>query len=204
MSPDDQSSDSQIVRSGSDGRLRYTLDQRQALLEAFDRSGMSALSFTRLHGIQYQTFIAWVRKRREAVPKPHSSEPAFAEVLLEKPQPDTSAASPRIVLPCGTAIEISKLLPVQPCRSPPNSYQPCAARANTIRQPSRLPRPGHPPAGHAGQRGRQPHFIRSDLLSESFCGFRSAGIAFMPGGMTAGRLPGNQPWWIFIGDLRKY
>ncbi len=70
-SPDHQSPESQLIRTGSDGRLRYTQGQRQALLEAFDRSGMSALSFTRLHGIQYQTFIIWVRKRREAMSKPH-------------------------------------------------------------------------------------------------------------------------------------
>jgi len=81
MPTDDPSSDSPIIRTGSDGRLRYTPEQRQALLEAFDCSGMSALSFTRLHGIQYQTFIAWVRKRREVMPKPHPSEPAFAEAF---------------------------------------------------------------------------------------------------------------------------
>ncbi len=107
MPTDDPSSDSPIIRTGSDGRLRYTPEQRQALLEAFDCSGMSALSFTRLHGIQYQTFIAWVRKRREVMPKPHPSEPAFAEVLLEQSPASTSAASLRIILPCGTAIEIA-------------------------------------------------------------------------------------------------
>jgi hypothetical protein len=60
MPTDDPSSDSQLIRTGSDGRLRYTPHQRLALLEAFDRGGMSAMSFTRLHGIQYQTFIAWM------------------------------------------------------------------------------------------------------------------------------------------------
>ena len=84
MPTDHQTSDSPIIRTGSGGRLRYTPDQRQALLEAFDRGGMSAMSFTRQHGIQYQTFIAWIRKRREPMSKPCPLEPAFAEAFLKQ------------------------------------------------------------------------------------------------------------------------
>ncbi len=40
-----------IIRTGSDGRLRYTPEQRQDLLEAFDRSGLSAMAFSRQHGV---------------------------------------------------------------------------------------------------------------------------------------------------------
>jgi hypothetical protein len=39
----EQSPDSIIIRTGSDGRLRYSPGQRQDLLEAFDRSGLSAM-----------------------------------------------------------------------------------------------------------------------------------------------------------------
>lgn len=106
MPTDHPSAQSPIIRTGKGGRLRYAPDQRQALLEVFDRSGMNELSFTRQHGIQYQTFIACVRKRREAVSTRPLSEPAFAEVLLETPT-NASAAPLRIVLPCGTAIEIA-------------------------------------------------------------------------------------------------
>ena len=49
-----------IIRTGSDGRLRYSPDQRQALLDAFDRGGQSALAFSKHHGVCYQTFIAWL------------------------------------------------------------------------------------------------------------------------------------------------
>lgn len=63
MPTDHPSAQSPIIRTGKGGRLRYAPDQRQALFEVFDRSGMSELSFTRQHGIQYQTFIACVRKR---------------------------------------------------------------------------------------------------------------------------------------------
>ena len=100
---------SSIIRTGIDGRLRYSPEQRQDLLEAFDRSGLSAMSFSRQHGVSYQTFIAWVRKRRESGDFLPPNAPAFAEVMLQQPSHDPSAGL-RIVLPCGTAIEI-------PCRS---------------------------------------------------------------------------------------
>ena len=99
-------SDSTIIRAGSDGRLRYSPAQRQELLDAFAGSGMSAMSFSRQHGVHYQTFIAWLRKRREN----SSSEvpgPAFAEILLDGPACANPSAALRIVLPCGTVIELA-------------------------------------------------------------------------------------------------
>ena len=51
-------SDSSIIRAGSDGRLRFTPAQRQDLLDAFDRSGLTTMAFARGHGVCYQTFIA--------------------------------------------------------------------------------------------------------------------------------------------------
>ena len=100
---------SSIIRTGIDGRLRYSREQRQDLLEAFDRSGLSAMSFSRQHGVSYQTFIAWLRKRRESGDIPPPNAPAFAEVMLQQPAHDLSAGL-RILLPCGTVIEV-------PCRS---------------------------------------------------------------------------------------
>ena len=99
-------SDSTIIRAGSDGRLRYSPAQRQELLDAFAGSGMSAMSFSRQHGVHYQTFIAWLRKRREN----SSSDvpgPAFAEILLDGPVCANPSAALRIVLPCGAAIELT-------------------------------------------------------------------------------------------------
>jgi hypothetical protein len=103
----DLASESSIIRTGSDGRLRYSPTQRQDLLDAFDRSCLSAMSFSRQHGVHYQTFISWLRKRRQT---PMSTEgvagPAFAEVVLDGPAPATNAAL-RISLPCGAMMEVS-------------------------------------------------------------------------------------------------
>lgn len=97
---------STIIRTGSDGRLRYSHEQRHDLLEAFDRSGQSAMAFSRQHGVSYQTFIAWVRKRRECDTPLTSDAPAFAEVMVRQPA-QGSAAALRVVLPCGTVIEVA-------------------------------------------------------------------------------------------------
>ena len=101
-------SDSSIIRSGSDGRLRFTPAQRQELLDAFDRSGLSAMAFAHGHGVCYQTFIAWQRKRRSkaTLPVTHSG-PAFAEVLVADRQPACPSGALRVILPCGSIIEIA-------------------------------------------------------------------------------------------------
>ena len=93
-----------IIRTGSDGRLRFTPEQRAELLDAFARSGLSAMAFARGHGVNYQTFIAWLRKRREAELAPPAGA-AFAELLLDESGP--AAAGLRVTLPCGAAIELA-------------------------------------------------------------------------------------------------
>ena len=99
---------SSIIRSASDGRLRFTPAHRQELLDAFDRSGLSAMAFARSHGVCYQTFIAWQRKRRElaTLPVTHSG-PAFAEVFVAERQSACPSAALRVILPCGSIIEIA-------------------------------------------------------------------------------------------------
>jgi transposase-like protein len=109
LTPSAPSPDSPIIRTGSDGRLRYSPEQRQTLLDAYDRGGQSALAFSKHHGVCYQTFIAWLRKRRESgAPLPPGAS-AFAEVMLEQ-TPSSSSSSPsalRVLLPCGTVIEVA-------------------------------------------------------------------------------------------------
>ena len=46
-----QSAGVSIIRAGSDGRLRFTPEQRHELLAAFERGGQSAMAFARGHGV---------------------------------------------------------------------------------------------------------------------------------------------------------
>jgi len=47
------------------------------LLDSFDRSGLSAMSFSRQHDVHYQTFIAWLRKRRQTPMSPEVAGPVI-------------------------------------------------------------------------------------------------------------------------------
>jgi transposase-like protein len=98
--------DAPIIRTGSDGRLRYSPEQRQTLLNAFDRGGQSAMAFSKSHGVSYQTFIAWLRKRRDGGASLPPGVSPFAEVMLEASSPSSTSAL-RILLPCGTVIEVT-------------------------------------------------------------------------------------------------
>jgi hypothetical protein len=44
-----------LIRTGSDGRLRFSRQQRDALVDAFEASGVSAMAFAKEHGVDYQS-----------------------------------------------------------------------------------------------------------------------------------------------------
>ena len=60
-----------VVRSDRRGRLLVRAEQRHLILEAFDASALSAMAFSRQHGLCYSTFGSWVHKRRkDAIAQP--------------------------------------------------------------------------------------------------------------------------------------
>jgi hypothetical protein len=95
-----------LIRSDIRGRVLVPSRQREALLDAFEQSGISAMAFCRQHDLKYPTFATWVQKRRR---QPHPVSPTFAEVLVGPlPTPPPAAMEPlRITLPGGTRIEIA-------------------------------------------------------------------------------------------------
>jgi hypothetical protein len=55
-----------ILKRDALGRVTLPREQREALLDEFERSGLPAAQFARAAGIRYQTFACWVQKRRHA------------------------------------------------------------------------------------------------------------------------------------------
>jgi hypothetical protein len=53
-----------VIKTDVMGRLRTSTARRERLLEEFDRSGLSGPKFAALVGVKYQTFAAWLQKRR--------------------------------------------------------------------------------------------------------------------------------------------
>ena len=53
-----------ILKTDVLGRVSMPKDRREAILDAFEQSGMSALAFSKQIGVKYPTFANWVQKRR--------------------------------------------------------------------------------------------------------------------------------------------
>jgi hypothetical protein len=56
----------QILKSDARGRVRVPVGRQEALLDEFERSGLSGVKFAQLVGVKYPTFALWVQKRRRA------------------------------------------------------------------------------------------------------------------------------------------
>ena len=90
-----------ILKTDRRGRLRYSQEQKQALLDAFDASGLSGPRFAAHHGVHYQTLVSWLRKRRQAGGE-HPAFKSLVPAVIEREQSDTAPTAPiEIKLPCG-------------------------------------------------------------------------------------------------------
>jgi hypothetical protein len=105
-----------LIRSDSKGGVLVPAEQREALLDAYERSGQSGVAFCQQHGLKYPTFATWVQKRRRLSPPEEASSepirvPGFAEVMLEAPAPGPpfapASGNLAITLPDGTRIDIA-------------------------------------------------------------------------------------------------
>lgn len=59
--------ESNILKQDTRGRVRTPLARREALLDEFERSGVSAMQFAKMAGVKYPTFALWVAKRRRSM-----------------------------------------------------------------------------------------------------------------------------------------
>jgi hypothetical protein len=107
--------DESIVKADRRGRLRYTTEQKAALVEAYQASGLSGPRFAQLHGVNYQTLASWLQKRKKAsgsLPNPRSNFGLLSLVPAELHDgPGASSRPLAIVLPGGVRFEISDSSP---------------------------------------------------------------------------------------------
>jgi hypothetical protein len=67
---------SEILRQDRRGRVRVPVQRREALLDEFEKSGVSGAKFAQLAGIKYATFAGWMRKRHKQVGEVKQEPPA--------------------------------------------------------------------------------------------------------------------------------
>jgi hypothetical protein len=103
-----------ILKTDSKGRVQTPPERREKLLEEFERSGLSGAKFAVLAGIKYQTFAAWVTRRRKQRGLAHAptarADPVqwLEAVVGEAKAPASAVAVPlRVRLSMGAWIEIS-------------------------------------------------------------------------------------------------
>ncbi len=56
--------DGAVLKTDGLGRVKTPPERREQLLNEFERSGLSGMKFAAVAGIKYQTFAAWLSKRR--------------------------------------------------------------------------------------------------------------------------------------------
>ena len=87
-----------ILKTDVLGRVRMPADRREAILDAFEQSGISGQAFAAQIGVKYPTFATWIQKRRrkrgeypkKKLPQPPPSQITFVEAQIEQPCIDCS------------------------------------------------------------------------------------------------------------------
>ncbi|MDK2858765.1 MAG: transposase [Verrucomicrobiota bacterium] len=98
-----------VLKTDSRGRVQTPAEQREALMDAFEKSSMSGAAFTRLHGIRYSTFAHWrrVRKCRD-VPQPdYDRMPPFFEKVTF-PGSGSTEVGLHLALPGGASLTLDR------------------------------------------------------------------------------------------------
>ena len=99
-----------ILKSDRRGRIRFTPEQRTAMLEAYDASGLSGPKFAQLHGVNYQTFAGWFQRRKRGHAPVAAGTGLFT--LLEAAahaQNGSSCARLEVLLPGGARLLIDNM-----------------------------------------------------------------------------------------------
>lgn len=113
----------QVLKRDALGRVKSDEAQREAILDEFERSGLSGVKFSALVGIKYATFASWVQRRRRQRAghdrKGRGGKPVVGRALAVRrlgwveakverraPMPAAGAAL-RVALPGGAVLEIA-------------------------------------------------------------------------------------------------
>jgi hypothetical protein len=79
--------DQKVMTTDARGRVRVSVERREALLDEFERSGLSGVKFAKLVGVKYATFALWAQKRRRARGQQSANgaqSMSFAEAVVDR------------------------------------------------------------------------------------------------------------------------
>jgi transposase-like protein len=101
-----------MMKADRRGRLRYTPEQKQTMVDAYRASGLSAPRFAAHHGVNYQTLVTWIKKDKQssASATPDSSSSRFFSLIPALIEGNGNPAADRameILLPGGARLSIT-------------------------------------------------------------------------------------------------
>jgi hypothetical protein len=102
-----------LIKTDVRGRMQRTPEQREKILDEYERSGLSGPKFAALCGVKYQTFATWLarrKSRRQAPPKQQPPRKAAPQVRWLEASVQPAAASTTgllLQLPGGVRAQIS-------------------------------------------------------------------------------------------------
>jgi transposase-like protein len=98
-----------ILKSDRRGRLRYSKEQKSALVEAYQASGLSGPRFAALHGVNYQTLAGWLQKHKQTASTAVGRQTPPSPLLLVEAEfrsmPPTGAME--LILPGGAKLTLT-------------------------------------------------------------------------------------------------
>lgn len=113
-----------LLKTDSRGRIKLPKERREALLDEFERSGMSGQEFAKWAGVKYSTFAFWRQQRRRELGVVREGEKQAKPVainLVEAVLPETVVGDARkgsitihmrgeMRVECGSAAEAAEFV----------------------------------------------------------------------------------------------
>jgi hypothetical protein len=102
-----------LIKTDVRGRMQRTPEQRERILDEYERSGLSGPKFAALCGVKYQTFATWLARRkrqRDALPKRRLPRKPATQVRWLEASVQPAAASTHgllLELPSGVRAHLS-------------------------------------------------------------------------------------------------
>ena len=100
-----------LIKTDRLGRMHRTPEQRERILDEYERSGLSGPKFAALCGVPYQTFANWLdrRKSQRQTPAKRQSQPKPSKVqwLEASVQPLTANGGLLLQLPGGVQTQLN-------------------------------------------------------------------------------------------------
>ena len=134
--------ETEIVPTDIRGRVRVSRERRAALLEEFDRSGMSAARFAAYVGVKYPTFASWIQSRKRSATRSATAElevdatatnAKWVEAVVENnsptPGPGLTIYFPgqvRVEIPDAKSVRLAAELLREWSKQPATSLQACS------------------------------------------------------------------------------